>query len=115
MEDNDFVLMHLGELLEHGKAEYWAAPNHKVLMEKNGHSVNVRHEFFDDELFDQNTRTRNAFNKNGSHGDLVEVAEFSGGAFFALQKQGRMDYEEDIRKVLNNSDYAGYRTNDWKA
>jgi len=115
MEDNDFVLMHLGELVERGKAEYWPTPYHKVIMVKDGFNVNVHHEFYDDPLIEQNQKAKNAFNKNGSHGDFVEMAEFSTGAFFALQKQGRMDYDEDIRKVLNDPKYAGYRTNDWKA
>lgn len=115
MDDNSYAVMHLGELLERGRAEYWATPYHKVVMEKDGYNVNLRHEFFDEPLFEQNQKVRNEFNKNGSHGDFVEMAEFSPGAFFALQQQGRMDYDEDIRKVLNDPNYAGYRTNDWKA
>jgi hypothetical protein len=115
MNHNDLVMSYLGEIVEFGRYEHWVSPYHKVVMERDGEKVNVREEFFDEPLIAQNQKVRNEFNKNGSHGDFVEMAEFSQGAFFALQKQGRMDYDADIRKVLNDPQYAGYRTNDWKA
>ncbi|MCZ7975051.1 hypothetical protein O9X80_11185 [Agrobacterium salinitolerans] len=115
MEDNDIVMMHLGELVERGKVEYWPSPYHKVVMERDGESVKIHHEFFDDPLFKENQKLKNDFNKTGSHGDFVHMATMSEGMFFELHKQGRMDYDEDIRKVLNDPTYAGIKVNDWKA
>jgi hypothetical protein len=43
------------------------------------------------------------------------MATMSEGMFFELHKQGRMDTSEDIRKVINDSNYAGIKVNDWKA
>lgn len=115
MEDNDLIMMHLGDIVEHGKIEIWVSPTHKVLMERDGYKVNIQHEYFDDAIYEANQALKNNFNKTGSHGDFVHMASMSEGMFFDLHRQGRMDTEEDIRKVLNNSDYAGIRVNDWRA
>jgi hypothetical protein len=82
----------------------------KILLLK---PVNCRGDYHP--LFEQNQKLKNEFSRTGSHGDFVHMATMSEGMFFELHKQGRMDTSEDIRKVINDSNYAGIKVNDWKA
>lgn len=115
MNDQDIIMLHLGDLVENGKVEYWPTANHKVTMERDGYNVNIGHEFFDDHIFELNQKQRNDFSRTSSHGDFVHMGQMSNELYYDLKRQGLLETDEDIRRVLNDPKFNGVKVNDWRA
>ncbi|AYD00919.1 hypothetical protein [Neorhizobium sp. NCHU2750] len=105
-----------GDLVTHGTILWEETPEYKVWMTRDGDKLIITTEYKDDvikALMDQNQREANAFNATGSHGNLVKVASIPTGLYYDWKRQGIVDDPEAMRRRLNDSDYAKFRTNSW--
>lgn len=66
-----------------------------------------------DGLFDANKSDANAFNANGSHGDMVKVASIPHWLVRRWEEETRGD-PIAMRRKLNDPDNAKFRTNNWR-
>lgn len=106
-----------GDLVTHGTILWEETPEYRVWITRDGDKMYFTTEYNSDilqALFDQNQRESNAFNKSGSHGELVKVASVPVGLYHEWQRQGITDDEEAMRRRLNDADYSKFRTNDWR-
>jgi len=102
-----------GDLITHGTFLFEETPEYKVWITRDGDKLIITTEYNDDvikALMDQNQREANAFSATGSHGDIVKVASIPTGLYYEWQRQGITQDKEAMRRRLNDSDYAKFRT-----
>jgi hypothetical protein len=64
-------------------------------------------------MFDQNAEEAAEFNATGKHSDMVKVAGIPAHLYFQWLKEGIIDDKKALRKRLNDSEFAKFRTNNW--
>ena len=90
-------------------------PGYRVYVTRISADQAVIQEEWDglEELLDSNAAASADFNRNGSHGDMVQIASVPRWVQTMWEQQCKGD-PECIRRKLNDPDNAKFRTNTWR-
>ncbi|WP_455918661.1 hypothetical protein [Ensifer canadensis] len=111
----DYLNITAGDLLTHGTFLIDETPECWVWLTREGDQMFISHEMKPhvlQALYDTNQEEANSFNKSGSHGE-TKVASIPIAFYYDLQRRGITDDPEALKRILNNSTYSKFRTNDW--
>ncbi|MGQ3209538.1 hypothetical protein [Shinella sp.] len=103
-----------GDLVTSGTIVWEDTPTHTVYLTRDGDNLRITTHQKVDAILAANANEESDFNYTGRHSDLVKVASLPTSMYFDLQRQGITEDPEAMRRILNDSDNAKFRTNKWR-
>lgn len=106
--------LQIGDLLQSGSIVWEDTPDYTVTLIRDGDKLIVKTDYKNIQaMLDSNAAEANDFSKTGRHSDVVKVAGIPIGLYFDWKREGITEDPEAMRRRLNDSDFAKFRTNNW--
>lgn len=103
-----------GDLLPTEGTFLWEdSPTRRVWITRQGDNLIITTEAKVDAIIAQNAAIEAEFNYSGRHGDLVQIASVPDSLYFEWMRQGITDDDAKMKRILNDPDFAKFRTNRW--